>query len=38
MKKIINKLINYDYLTKEESFKVIIDIAKGKYNNSQIAS
>ena len=38
MKKIINKLINYDYLTKEESFKIIINIANGKYNNSQIAS
>ena len=38
MKKIINKLINYDYLTKEESFKIIINIADGKYNNSQIAS
>jgi anthranilate phosphoribosyltransferase len=38
MKKIINKLINYDYLTKEESFKIIINIANEKYNNSQIAS
>ena len=38
MKKIINKLINHDYLTSEESFKVIINIAEGKYNNSQIAS
>ena len=38
MKKIINRLINYDYLTKEESFKIIINIANGKYNNSQIAS
>ena len=34
----MNKLINYDYLTKEESFKIIINIANGKYNNSQIAS
>ena len=38
MKDIFNKLINHDRLTKNEAYDVIINIAEGKLNDSQIAS
>ncbi len=38
MKAILNRLINYQQLSKEESRQIIINIADGHYNSSQIAS
>ena len=38
MKKIINRLINYETLSKAEAKKIIKNIADGKYNQSQISS
>ena len=38
MKKIINRLINYETLSKDEAKKIIKNIADGKYNPSQISS
>ncbi|MEE9362813.1 MAG: anthranilate phosphoribosyltransferase [Cellulophaga sp.] len=38
MKQILNKLINHDILSKEESKLVLVNIAKGDYNPSQIAA
>jgi anthranilate phosphoribosyltransferase len=38
MKKILNHLFEYKALTKEQSKEVLIGIAKGDYNTSQIAS
>lgn len=38
MKKILNRLINHDLLTKTESREILVNISEGKYNPSQIAS
>ncbi len=38
MKEILNRLINHDILTKEDAKKVLVNIAKGEYNTSQIAA
>ena len=38
MKDILNKLIQHSVLTKLEAKEVLVDIAKGKYNNSQISA
>jgi anthranilate phosphoribosyltransferase len=38
MKAILNRLINHRKLSKEESRQMIINIADGQYNSSQIAS
>jgi len=38
MKKILNKLINHDVLEKEDAKQVLVNIAKGEYNQSQIAA
>jgi anthranilate phosphoribosyltransferase len=38
MKAILNQLIQHEPLSKEQARKVIIDIADGQYNTSQIAS
>jgi len=38
MKAILNRLINHQQLSKEESRQMIINIADGQYNSSQIAS
>ena len=38
MKNILNKLTNHEKLSKEESRQMIINIADGQYNSSQIAS
>ena len=38
MKEILNRLINHDILTKEDAKKVLVNIAKGAYNTSQIAA
>ena len=38
MKAILNRLINHQQLSKEESRQIIINIADGQYNSSQIAS
>lgn len=38
MKETLNKLINHDILEKEEAKKVLVNIAKGDYNTSQIAA
>ena len=38
MKKILNRLIRHEQLSKEEARKMLINIADDKYNSSQIAS
>ncbi|GGW22840.1 anthranilate phosphoribosyltransferase [Arenibacter certesii] len=38
MKDILNKLINHDVLSKEAAKQVLVNIAKGDYNTSQIAA
>ncbi|MGI9530838.1 anthranilate phosphoribosyltransferase [Lutimonas sp.] len=38
MKEILNRLINQETISKEEAKKVLVNISKGSYNNSQIAS
>ena len=38
MKDILNRLINHDILPKEDAKKVLVNIAKGDYNTSQIAA
>ncbi|MCF6296477.1 MAG: anthranilate phosphoribosyltransferase [Flavobacteriaceae bacterium] len=38
MKQILNRLINHERITKEEAKNVLVNISKGNYNNSQIAS
>ncbi len=38
MKDILNRLINHEKMTKAEAKNVLVNISKGAYNNSQIAS
>lgn len=38
MKRILNRLINHEQLTKVEARSVLVNISEGKYNNSQIAA
>ena len=38
MKDILNRLINHDLLSKEDARQVLVHIAKGSYNSSQIAA
>ncbi len=38
MKEILNRLINHDILAKEDAKQVLVNIAKGDYNTSQIAA
>ncbi len=38
MKEILNRLINHDILPKEDAKQVLVNIAKGTYNPSQIAA
>jgi len=38
MKQILNRLINHDILSKEDAKQVLVNIAKGDYNTSQIAA
>jgi len=38
MKKILNRLINQESISSEEAKKVLVNISKGDYNQSQIAS
>ncbi|MCG2459634.1 anthranilate phosphoribosyltransferase [Flavobacteriaceae bacterium F89] len=38
MKEILNRLINHDILPKEDAKQVLVNIAKGNYNTSQIAA
>ena len=38
MKETLNKLINHDMLTKADAKQVLVNIAKGEYNTSQIAA
>ncbi len=38
MKTILNRLINHDVLCKEDARQVLVNIAKGTYNQSQIAA
>ena len=35
---ILNKLLNYEQLNKEESHNLLFNITRGKYNDAQIAS
>jgi anthranilate phosphoribosyltransferase len=38
MKDILNKLINHEILAKDDAKQVLVNIAKGEYNTSQIAA
>ena len=38
MKTILNRLINHDLLSKEDARQVLVNIARGEYNTSQIAA
>ena len=38
MKEILNRLINHESISSEEAKQVLVNISKGKYNQSQIAS
>lgn len=38
MKEILNRLINHDILSKKDAKQVLVNIAKGDYNTSQIAA
>ncbi len=38
MKETLNKLINHEILPKEDAKKILVNIAKGDYNTSQIAA
>ncbi|MCJ7465801.1 MAG: anthranilate phosphoribosyltransferase [Maribacter sp.] len=38
MKETLNRLINHDILTKEDAKQILVNIAKGEYNVSQIAA
>lgn len=38
MKKLLNRLINHETISKEEAKSVLVNISKGEYNQSQIAS
>ncbi|NNF18331.1 MAG: anthranilate phosphoribosyltransferase [Flavobacteriaceae bacterium] len=38
MKTILNRLINYDVLSKDDARQVLVNIANGAYNTSQIAA
>lgn len=38
MKELLNRLINHEAIAKDEAKKVLVNISKGKYNQSQIAS
>tara|TARA_R110002073_G_scaffold57778_4_gene146667 strand:+ start:74821 stop:75813 length:993 start_codon:yes stop_codon:yes gene_type:complete len=38
MKQILNRLINHETISKEEAKQVLVNISKGSYNQSQIAS
>ncbi len=38
MKQILNRLINHEILSKEDAKQVLVNIAKGNYNTSQIAA
>ena len=38
MKDIINKLSSHNTLSKDEAKEVLLNISKGKYNNSHISS
>ncbi|MDY8134189.1 anthranilate phosphoribosyltransferase [Aquimarina sp. 2201CG5-10] len=38
MKKLLNRLINHETISKEEAKRVLVNISKGDYNQSQIAS
>ncbi len=38
MKETLNRLINHEVLSKEDAKKILVNIAKGEYNTSQIAA
>tara|TARA_B100001059_G_C17376202_1_gene352152 strand:- start:39 stop:158 length:120 start_codon:yes stop_codon:yes gene_type:complete len=38
MKETLNKLINHEILSKEDAKRILVNIAKGDYNTSQIAA
>ncbi|WP_339728476.1 anthranilate phosphoribosyltransferase [Maribacter stanieri] len=38
MKETLNKLINHEILSKEDAKRILVNIAKGEYNTSQIAA
>ena len=38
MKNLLNRLINHETISKEEAKGVLVDISKGEFNQSQIAS
>ena len=38
MKEVLNKLIKYQTLSRDEAFEILSNLATGKYNNSQMAA
>ncbi|MCB0473011.1 MAG: anthranilate phosphoribosyltransferase, partial [Flavobacteriaceae bacterium] len=38
MKELLNRLINHETITKEEAKNALVNISKGIYNQSQVAS
>lgn len=38
MKEVLNKLFQYQSLSREESFRILSNLASGQYNNSQMAA
>ena len=38
MKELLNRLINHEVLSSEDAKKVLVNIAEGEYNTSQIAA
>ncbi|MGC1514795.1 MAG: anthranilate phosphoribosyltransferase, partial [Maribacter sp.] len=38
MKETLNRLINHDILSKKDARQILVNIAKGDYNTSQIAA
>lgn len=38
MKEILNYLFEYKYLTEEQAYEVLLNISKGRYNNSEMAA
>ena len=38
MKEVLNRLINHEVLTAEDAKQILVNIAKGAYNTSQIAA
>ena len=38
MKELLNRLINQEYISSQEAKRVLVNMSKGEYNESQMAS